>query len=168
MGHQPLNLPAPMWRVQLIREGGASARVKRPQITSPGDMAGLLEFKSTLKRGDPFELVVRRDQGTKVLDGRMPGPESYFVFKRDVPSGLVRARYMANRIDIETSRVQALSILIHPDMVNLEEPLKITWNGRQVYQEKVKPDPAYMIQNFLEERDRNLIYIARVSLEYPG
>jgi hypothetical protein len=133
-----------------------------------GDMAGLLEFKSTLKRGDPFELVARRDQGTKVLDGRMPGPESYFVFKRDVPSGLVRARYMANRIDIETSRVQALSILIHPDMVNLEEPLKITWNGRQVYQEKVKPDPAYMIQNFLEERDRNLIYIARVSLEYPG
>lgn len=51
MGTQPLNLPAPMWRVQLIREGGASARSQRPQITCPGDMANLLlEYLASLDR----------------------------------------------------------------------------------------------------------------------
>lgn len=51
MGTQPINLPAPMWRVQLIREGGASVRCKRPQITCPGDVANLLlDYLSLLDR----------------------------------------------------------------------------------------------------------------------
>ena len=51
MGTQPINLPAPMWRIQLIREGGASARAKRPQIHSPADVAALLlDYLSLLDR----------------------------------------------------------------------------------------------------------------------
>lgn len=131
------------------------------------DMDDLIEFKAGLKRGDEFQLTVKRDQGTTVLEGSIPEPENYYVFKREVPSGLVRARYMANRIEIESSRVEALSILVHPDMVNLEESLRVTWNGRLVYDDPVKPDPEYGIRNFLENRDRRLIYAARLPLRAP-
>jgi len=58
MGVQPINLPAPMWRVQLIREGGASVRRTRPQITSPTEAAHiLLEYLSRLDR-EHFVVVV--------------------------------------------------------------------------------------------------------------
>jgi hypothetical protein len=132
------------------------------------DMDDLVEFKADLERGDPFQLTVERGPGTMVLDGRIHPPENYYVFKREMPSGLVNARYLANRVDLLSSRVGAVSILVHPDMVNLEEPLRITWNGQVVYEKKVKPDLAYLIRNFLEERDRNLLYVARISLDYPG
>jgi hypothetical protein len=135
---------------------------------SIADMDDLILFKAGLERGDDFRLTVERGEGTTVLTGRIPESENYNVFKRDMPSGLVIAHYMGNRIEIESSRVGAMSILVHPDMINLDEPLLVMWNGQVVHQEKVKPDPAYLIRNFLEDRDRSILYIAKISLEYPG
>jgi dienelactone hydrolase len=131
------------------------------------DMDGLLEFKSTLKRGDPFELTVRRGEGTTILDGEIPAPESYYIFKRDVPSGLVKAVCMGNRIEIESSRVGTLTLFINPDMINLDEALSITWNGRLVHEENVKPDLSCLIRNFIATRDRKAIYVASITLESP-
>jgi len=148
-----------------LQDGDVIVRGGGMQIA---DMEDLLEFKTGLERGDAFRLTVERGEGKTILDGAMPAPKNYYVFKREMPSGLVKARYMANRVDICSSRVGAVSILVHPAMVNLDEPLSITWNGQLVYEEKVKPDRAYLIQNFLEERDRKLLYVARISLEYPG
>jgi pimeloyl-ACP methyl ester carboxylesterase len=129
------------------------------------DMDDLVEFKATLDRGDPFQLSVRRGKGTTVLEGKIPEPEAYYVFKREAPSGLAIARYMGNRIEISSSRVGALRVLIHPDMINLDEVLRITWNDRLVYEERVKPDLEYVIRNFIEHRDRKLLYLASILLE---
>ena len=130
-------------------------------------MDDLVRFKAGLGRGDAFELTVRRGEGITVLGGAMPEPANYLVFKRELPSGLVKARYLANRIEIESSRVGALSILLHPDMVNPDSNLSVIWNGRLVYDDRVTPDLEYMIRNFAENRDRRLIYAARLSLEAP-
>jgi hypothetical protein len=138
--------------------------VKGGGMTIAG-MEDLLEFKAGLSRGDAFELTVRRGEGTKVLAGKIPEPANYLVFKREVPSGLVEASCHRNRIEIESSRVGALSVLVHPDLINLDRSLTITWNGRVVYDKLVKPDLEFAIRNFIEHRDRRLIYAARISLE---
>jgi poly(3-hydroxybutyrate) depolymerase len=134
---------------------------------SIANMDDLLEFKSRLERGDTFDLTLRRGEGTKVLAGSLPGPENYYIFKREMPSGLVRAGCYGNRIAIETSRVGALTILVHPDMLNLDEPVSITWNGRLVYDDRVTPDLDYAVRNFLKTRDRKTLYLRSISLRLP-
>lgn len=79
------------------------------------------EWKATVERGDRFEMTVLRDGARVVLRGALPEPAGYFIFKRDVPSAAVRADFAANRIEVETSRVGAFRVLVHPDMVALDQ-----------------------------------------------
>lgn len=131
------------------------------------DMEDLGEFKATLERGDAFELTVLRDGEETVLPGWIPEPSSYLVFTRDAPSGLARVTYSANRVDVETSRVGAFRISVHPEMIRLEENLVVRVNGGVVFDEPVRPDLEYLLSNFLENRDRRLLYVAEVAIELP-
>jgi len=128
----------------------------------------LVTYKSSLERGNPVELKVLREGARKTLSGNLPEKANYLIFKREVPSGLAHAGYCANSIWVKTSRVGAFSLFIHPDMVNLDEEVTVTWNGEVVYDGSVKPDIAFMIENFLENRDRRLLYVARLRMEAAG
>ena len=75
---------------------------------------------------------------------------------------------MGNRIESESSRVGALTVFVNPDMIDLGEPLSITWNGKPAFEERVKPDLGFLIRNFLETRDRKALYVAGLTLELPG
>jgi dienelactone hydrolase len=134
---------------------------------SIADMDGLGEFKATLERGDPFDLTVLREGEELVLPGMIPEPTNYLVFTRDAPSGIARASYSANRIDVEASRVGALRVLVHPEMIRIEEDLVVRVNGEIVFEEPVAPDLSYLLSNFLEHRDRRLLYVAEVAVELP-
>jgi dienelactone hydrolase len=131
------------------------------------DMEDLNEFKATLARGDAFELTVLRDGVEMVTPGWIPPPSNHLVFVRDAPSGLARASYSANRIDVETSRVGAFRVLVHPEMIRLEEKLVVRVNGDVVFDATVEPDIEYLISNFLENRDRRLLYVAEVAVGLP-
>ena len=131
------------------------------------DMEDLGEFKSTLSRGDAFELIVLRDSEEIVLPGRIPDPTNYLVFTRDTPSGLARVSYSANRIDVKASRVGAFRVSVHPEMIRLEESLVVRFNGSVVFDEPVQPDLGYLLSNFLENRDRRLLYVATIAIELP-
>ena len=70
-----------------------------------------------------------------------------------------------NRIDIRASRLGACRVLVHPDMVNLGENLVITLNGEVVHDALVEPDLEFMIENFLENRDRKLLYVTEIRVD---
>ncbi len=137
-------------------------------IGSPGmpikDLDGLVAYKAKLERGSPIELRVVRGDGERTLRGSLPDKANYLVFRREIPSGLARAGYYANRIWVKTSRVGAFSVFIHPDMVNLNDPVTVTWNGKVVFDRAVEPDIAFMVRNFLDNRDRRLLYVARLEI----
>ena len=128
-------------------------------------LPNLNEWKATVERGDAFEMTVLRDGGKVVLRGELPEVASYFIFKRDVPSAAVRAGFAANRIDVETSRVGAFRVLVHPDMIALDQDLVITVDGEMVYDDIVEPDAEFMLRNYLDNRDRKLLYVAEVVIE---
>jgi hypothetical protein len=122
-------------------------------------------YKEKLHRGGPFGLTVKRGDELVVLKGTLPEPENYLLFKREWPSARADVTFSGNRIDIRASRLGACRVLVHPDMVNLGENLVITLNGKKVRDARVEPDVAFMIRNFLENRDRRLIYVAEVKVE---
>lgn len=128
------------------------------------DVEDIGEFKSGLQRGDPLSLVVLRDGQEVTLDGRMPPPESYFVFKREKPSAKAIVDFAANRVDIQGSRLGAFSIYVHPDMFRLEDNIVVTVNGETVFDDLVEPDLAFMLQNYLDNRDRQALYVAKISV----
>jgi len=127
-------------------------------------MATTRRGTGTVERGDVFEMTVLRDGGEVVLRGELPEVAAYFIFKRDVPSAAVRADFSANRIEVETSRVGAFHILVHPDMIVLDQSLVIEVDGETVFDDIVRPDLGFMLDNYLDNRDRKLLYVAEVVI----
>ncbi len=131
------------------------------------DMDALNEWKGTIERGDDFTLTVERDGENVTLFGAMPPPENHFIFKRDRPSALARASYSANRVDVDVSRVGAFRVVVHPDMFRLDEDVVIAVGGEVVYDAPVEPDLEYLLGNFLENRDRTLLFVAELAIDLP-
>ncbi len=163
-------------RVDVLSDGDYPARsigLKAGDVIVKADDAlmdslpDLNEWKATVERGDAFEMAVLRDGGKVVLRGELPEVAGYLIFKRDVPSAAVRAGFAANRIEVETSRVGAFRILVHPDMIVLDQNLVITVNGELVYDDIVRPNLEFLLDNYLDNRDRSLLYVAEVVIELP-
>jgi predicted esterase len=156
-----------------LSEGDTAARDLR---LAPGDVivAGggrtvrsgddLEDYKATLARGGPISLTVMRNGRMLVLEGRIPDVAFYNCFKRDRPSALARASFSANRVDVEASRVGALRILVHPDMFRLDRNVVVAVNGEVVFDAPVVPDVGFMLENFVGNRDRSLLYVAEVAI----
>ncbi|MBN2381079.1 PDZ domain-containing protein [candidate division WOR-3 bacterium] len=128
-------------------------------------MDDLNAYKQTKVRGDSIHMTVIRANEEIKLHGKLPEPTEYKVFNHTDTSARANVTFFANRIDVEGSRVGAFTIYVHPDMIRLEHPLVITCNGKEVYNQKVEPDIRFMLNNFLGNRDRSLIYVAEVKIE---
>jgi hypothetical protein len=127
----------------------------------------LNEYKSTLSRGIEFSLTVIRDGDELTLEGEIPEPLNYYIFKREVPSGMAMMTLFNNVIDVRTSRVGAFRMFISPEMVNLSEPVVIKVNGVEMFNEVVEPDLEFMLKHYLESRDRRTLYVAEIEIEVP-
>ncbi len=125
----------------------------------------LNEFKATVSRGDEVTLTVVREGDTLTLTGRLPEEEKYLIFQRTKPSAKIKATLLANHVDIKASRLGALKIYIHPAPFNFDDNLVVTVNGEKVYDEPIEVDLNYMLQNFLLNRDRELLYVNEVTIE---
>ncbi|MBD3366861.1 MAG: PDZ domain-containing protein [Candidatus Eisenbacteria bacterium] len=122
-------------------------------------------WKSGVERGDDFRMVVLREGERVVLDGSLPEPANYLLFKRERPSGKVRALSSGNRVELQTSRIARLKILVHPAMFNLDEPVTVVADGDTVFHDVVEPSVGYMLQRYLRDRDRELLYVAEIPIE---
>ncbi|HUH25439.1 MAG TPA: hypothetical protein VLY87_02340, partial [Flavobacterium sp.] len=80
-------------------------------------------------------------------------------------SGKIKAEYHNNIFSIETSSIQSFSINISPEMVNLKKKVKVYVNDKLYFNEKVKYNPEYMLQNFKNDQDREQIWINHIELK---
>jgi predicted esterase len=128
-------------------------------------MDDLIKFKTTIRRGDPVSIYVRRGQEEIILKGNMPASRNYYIFKREQPSAQARVSFSANIIDIETSRVGAFRVLIHPEMINLKQKLVINIDGKKVFDKIIEPDLSYLLRDFVNNRDRKVIFVNEVRIE---
>lgn len=145
-----------------LKAGDIIVKAGALKIINADDLA---KFKNSIRRGDQVELVVKRGTDEVALSGQMPSKRSYYLFKRVQPSALARVAFSANKFDIESSRLGAFRILLHPHMINLNRNVIINVNGKEVFNGPVKPDIRYILRDFLENRDRKVIYINEVKIK---
>lgn len=74
-------------------------------------------------------------------------------------SGKVKAEYSGNIFKIETSCIQSFSILISPEMVDLNKKIKVFINGKLYFDQKIQYDRKLMLKNFENNRDRSQIWV---------
>ena len=86
-----------------------------------------------------------------------------FEFPRK--SGKIKAEYDNNIFRIETSSIQSFSINISPEMVNLKKKVKVYINGKLHFNEKVKYNREFMLQNFEDKKDREQIWVNYIKMK---
>ncbi|HMF71301.1 MAG TPA: hypothetical protein VK616_07485, partial [Flavitalea sp.] len=79
-------------------------------------------------------------------------------------SGAVKAYYDNNHFSIETSRVKEIELLISPVMVNLQNPVTVTINGKEVFNKKIKADKEFALESFKSNLDRQALPITSIKL----
>jgi predicted esterase len=90
---------------------------------------------------------------------------NYGYYRYEKKYGAVKATYAANVFNIQTSRVAGVEIKISSAMVDLNEPVIVKLNGRQVFREKVKADKAYLLNSFKQNADREALWINHIQVQ---
>ncbi len=124
----------------------------------------LSKLKTFKKRGDTVSLTILREDKEVKLFGQFPEVEFKDAFSYDLPSGAVKVKYWGNHFEIETSRVDEITIYIHPDMVNLKNPVTVNINDEEVFNEHISIDREFMVENFLKNFDRKALWVNRIVL----
>ncbi len=128
------------------------------------DYVGLEAAKATKKRGDAFTMTVLRGEETVTLKSQFPPVGHYDVFNYPRPSAAVEVIRAGNLFDVRASRVTALSLYIHPDMVRLDQPVVVAVDGKEVFNGLLEPDAEFMLKEFLKDRDRKLLWAGRIDV----
>lgn len=145
-----------------IIEGDIFIKLDTFEIHSMEDMGN---YKETKNRGDSTEIIVKREDEEITIIGKFPDPEYYMLFRREKASARVESNFSANTFTIKGSQVGAFSIFIDPNMVRLDQKVKIYFNDELVFDDFVEPDIEFYLNNFLETFDRELIYINKISVD---
>lgn len=85
----------------------------------------------------------------------------YQIDKRAAAKGT----FFNNTFNLETSGVTEAEIMISPLMVNMEQPIIININGKQVFSGKVQADKSFILQNFKNNFDRDAIWVSSIKVK---
>ena len=148
-----------------LQEGDIIIRGNDLNISNLDD---LNKFKSSLEHGDRVAIRIKRgirnNYNELVMVSRIPPPRNYLLFKRELPSAEVKAVYKDNHFDIQGSRVGVFRILVDPEMIDINKNIVVMFNGRKIFDDRITPDIAYTLHNFLSNRDRKLVFVNEVRL----
>jgi PDZ domain-containing protein len=123
------------------------------------------ELKQAKQRGDAVSLTIYREGETLLLDGAFPEISYSDALFYDQPSGAVQGSYYSNIFDLETSCVQAVTIYINPEMVNMRIPVQVIINSEKVFEEIVDFDRYIMQECVLQNKDRKAVWVNKLKFE---
>jgi len=86
------------------------------------------------------------------------------LFERREPSGRVDLVRTGNAVEATTRGVAAFTLLISPDAFDLTQPIKVTSNGRVVFDANVQPSAATLMKWAARDNDRTMLYAAEIPI----
>ncbi len=116
-------------------------------------------MKSLTRHGNPIALKVDRNGQQILLDGAIPEAGYFNAFYYPRKSARADAEFYGNTFDIRTSRVKALKIRIHPDMVQMKDPVQVIVNGEEVFNQIVDFDRDYIRNRYTSDIDRKALWV---------
>lgn len=87
------------------------------------------------------------------------------LFGRRQLSGRVDLTRTGNAVEALTRGVAAFTLLISPDKFDLMQPIKVTANGRTVFDGKVQPNVATLLTWAARDNDRTMLYAAEIEVK---
>ena len=88
-----------------------------------------------------------------------------FPYYRLHKSAAIKASYNNNVFDLFTSKVEDVELLISPIMVNLQNPIIINVNGKEVFNKKVTADKMFLLKSFTSSFDRKALWVTSIKLK---
>jgi predicted esterase len=85
----------------------------------------------------------------------------YWGMKKSVAT---MATFNNNTFIIQTSGVKEVELLISPVMVNIEEPIIVMANGKQVFNGKIKADKDFLLDGFQKTLDRQALWVNSIKV----
>jgi len=89
------------------------------------------------------------------------------LFGREKPSGRVDVVRRGHTFDVRSRGVQAFTLLISPDVVEMSQPVRVTVNGKSVHDAVVKKDSATLMKWAARDLDRTMVYGAEIHINVP-
>lgn len=80
-------------------------------------------------------------------------------------SAAVKAEFENNTFKINCSRVKELVLYISPEMVDLENKVKVYIEDKLYFNEKIEYDKDFMLDNFEKNRDRVQIWVNSIKIK---
>ncbi len=144
-----------------MQEGDVIIKLGNTPVNTLDDVN---RYKEGKKCGDIAQIVAFRDGQILEFEQRFPGPIKYNLFTRGKPSARIEGHFSGNTFSFKTSQVGVFSIYIHPDMVQLDQNIVVKVNGKRIFDERVTASPEFILRNFLENRDRESLYLNKITL----
>ncbi len=85
-------------------------------------------------------------------------------FKYWKRSCAIRANFSNNVFNVETSDVKSFTILLSPEMADMNKPISVIVNGKLYYKQKVSYNKDYMIADFENTADRSAIWVNHIDI----
>ena len=87
------------------------------------------------------------------------------LFEHRGRSGRVDLVRTGNNVDAVSRGVAEFTLLISPDAFDLSAPIKVTANGKTVFDGQVQPSTATLLKWAARDNDRTMLYAAEISVK---
>jgi hypothetical protein len=89
------------------------------------------------------------------------------LFEHKRPSGRVDVVRSGNEIEARTRGVREFTLLLSPDVFDLEQPVRVTVNGKPAFDRVVNEDLATLFKWAARDNDRTMLYGAEIKIQVP-
>jgi dienelactone hydrolase len=81
------------------------------------------------------------------------------------PTATVRGEVSAQTIALEGSGITRLTVYLHPELLDLQQPITVTWNGKTVHRGRVERSFVAATERVLERADWGTVAEAALHLD---
>jgi hypothetical protein len=128
----------------------------------------LLDYMSLFEPGARLVFVVARDNRPVELQGRyepMRVPRVEPLFTHGRPSGRIDATRQGNRVVVTTRGVAEFTVLLSPDVFDLDRPITVVADGHAVFDGTVARSVETLMKWAARDNDRTMLYGAEVHVK---
>jgi hypothetical protein len=79
----------------------------------------------------------------------------------------VVATLKGQTIELEKSEVPKLKIRLNDDMLDLDKPLKVVFEGKEIFNGKVSRNIKTLVQTLKEDGDPKAVYTSEIEVSVP-
>jgi acetyl esterase/lipase len=89
------------------------------------------------------------------------------LFKHPSPFGRVDLVRRDNVVELTTDNVIKATLLLSPDAFDFDKPVKVSVNGRTLFEGRVEPSAATLMKWAARDNDRTMLFGAELTLTVP-